>query len=79
MIYWQPWRPETGQRVRTRISGECPKQYIWHGNAEEGSGLTGKVVGNADGQPEGHPFLVRLDDSPHYGFFAAIELEPLDG
>lgn len=27
-IYWEPWQPQPGQRVRIRLSGECQAQFI---------------------------------------------------
>lgn len=88
---WEPWTPAVGERVRIRISPECPGRrsallpdwIIQH--AEDESGQVGRIV-------EMLPPLVPLDGDSHpYGVehtnfagmrvvkrFAAVELEPME-
>jgi len=84
-MYWEPWKPEVGQRVRILARPECRYCEGEEGVAEVGvtgvvsevtppEGL-GIVIGDA-----GHCYWVDFDD-PEVGcglsHFAAIELEPI--
>ena len=69
---WGPWVPELGQRVRIRLSAECPllraapgqkeTRTAWHSHSEDG--MTGTVVKPTPGvwmprmDLEGHRYLV---------------------
>jgi hypothetical protein len=78
-VRWKPWAPAIGQRVRIRLSAECPllraapgekeTRTAWHSHAEEG-----------------HQYLVDFyPDALHFEgcisfcalYFAAPELEIL--
>jgi hypothetical protein len=69
---WGPWAPEFGQRVRIRLSAECPllrapvgvkeNRTAWHSHSEDG--MTGIVVKPTPGvwmprmDLDGHQYLV---------------------
>ena len=93
-IYWEPWAPVVGQRVRMRLSGECdhaPVELL-HGKL----GTVVKVIEQnglihyrdvAPGDPlfgticvKGHRFVVEPDlaSEGNHIFLAAAELESLD-
>lgn len=80
--YWEPWKPEVGQRVRVRLSGECnfkgePASACeeFGGHWAETNGHVGKVV-EIDGSDilseQGHRYLVhfprlfRLPSGEHF-------------
>lgn len=76
---YEPWAPELGQRVRLRISPECPSNYgASHLNGR--SGTVVDVVTNdfllARGITHGHRFEVKVDGSG-WSIYTASELEPL--
>ena len=74
-VRWEPWTPEIGQRVRIRLSAECPRlraepghketRTAWHSHSEDG--MTGRVVAPTPGvwmprmDIDGHPYLVDFD------------------
>lgn len=75
---WEPWVPEVGQRVRIRLSAECPFNF----GAPHLAGRTGTVVDAVTnerllelGHTHGHRFEVKIDG---YGWsiYTASELEP---
>lgn len=73
----QSWTPERRQRVITRINPECRQQYVWHGSFESGSGMYGTVIGGGFNCPDGHPYVVLLDDAPEAVIWlSADEMEP---
>ena len=69
---WEPWTPQIGQRVKIRLSAECPllraapgqkeTLTVWHSHSEDG--MIGRVVKPTPGvwMPRmdlpGHPWLV---------------------
>jgi hypothetical protein len=73
-VRWEPWAPEIGQRVKIRLSAECPllraapgekeTKTAWHSHSEDG--MVGTVVRPTPGvwMPRmdlpGHPYLVDL-------------------
>jgi hypothetical protein len=86
---WEPGRFEVGQRVRIRISAECP----WSERAKTHDIRLDGVVGTIDHRPsyenDHHGWGVKLDAVPRWwkrrgrptwvvGFYAASELIPLD-
>ena len=88
---WETWTPTIGQRVRIAISPECPYEAGWTHFSFE-SGLVGEIV-NIDDEPgePGHVYWVQFDQEitnlpERYsssgvlvgGYYAAIELEPLE-
>ena len=65
---WEPWTPEFGQRVKIRLSAECPllraapgeKETLtaWHSHSEDG--MTGRVV-----KPTPGVWMPRMDLPAH--------------
>lgn len=83
--YWEPWTPEIGQRVRTKISPECPQQMKCHGRHPEGSGHTGTVRCIDTNRTDGHIYCIATPEVAPDGYewlaytnFAAAELEPVE-
>ena len=92
-LFWQPWRPQFGQRVRLRLSGECER--VWPccnaedkvvGHPEVVGGATGTVtfcpahINCASKYPD-HPYLVRLDQTvmcPHGQAIVAAHFAALE-
>lgn len=76
-VFWEPWRPQVGQRVRIRASSECPTQEI----SPLPDGATG-VVSEIEPGRAGHRYVVLLDVRDAYRgsspCCAAIELEPAE-
>lgn len=64
---WEPWQPEVGQRVRIRLSGECPIEYR---HAEAGYDRIRKVI-----EPVGH----NPDESGRVGTVSAVQREERGG
>jgi hypothetical protein len=86
--YWEPWQPRLGDRVRVRLSAECRAPWADEGHDPRYDGLSGTVAHFPwSSDWPGHPYTVRFDvtlptENPYEvlvgGYFAAIELEPLD-
>ena len=88
-VYWEPWTPAVGDRVRVRLSAECP--VTWTHDAPELDGVTGWVRETGPLHHfAGHEYYVEFDRrvpcrrgpkrlaDVYYGcVFAAIELEPI--
>lgn len=73
-----PWEPKVGDRVRVRLSHECPGRYwldsgdmhIEHNNED---GAVGFIV-RTDETFIGHPYYVgNVNGARHY---ALVEIEP---
>ncbi len=74
---WEPWTPQVGQRVRIKLSTECPQFF---GNDFDGAiGTVVDAVTNeyliSHGYTHGHRFEVGIDGGPKR-IYAAAELEP---
>lgn len=70
--FWEPWQPAIGQRVRVRLSGECPaereNEMPRHliGHEPHVNGVTGIVTEpNECGCWNGHRFRVSFDVVQH--------------
>ena len=90
-VYWEPWTPAVGDRVRVRLSAECP--VTWTHDAPELDGAPGyvrNIFPAHEWQGQGHNYYVAFDPPVHYPHgpkriimpyfgcvFAAIELEPI--
>lgn len=88
------WTPpvqtfKVGDRVRIRLSGECPRmgtwseqrETHWYGHHSEHDGHIGKV-NSVHVDDYGHPYFVECEAGRHAdddfgGFYEAVELEPL--
>ena len=88
---WEPWKPTVGQRVKVKVSPECPCWQVR--SAVQGKELTGTYV---DWVPpparewahwhHSHNLCVQFDSPILFesgahlvaAWFAAIELEPID-
>ena len=78
--FWEPYRFEVGQRVRTRVSPECPSEWCRAHGDKDGTVMMTDILG--DLPSDGHRFfvgIVQREDGAwtEAGWFAAIELEPL--
>lgn len=65
MQYWEAWQPEVGQRVRVRLSGECPFMRCLHDtpglDGSEGDVESITVMAGRDGITfKGHRVYVRF-------------------
>jgi len=91
--YYEPWKPEVGQRVQLCPSFECEWQGMPGSDAKRSEvehstpltrGMTGTVHAVRTGSPEercGHYYLVHLDtpaDRWCCFLLAAMELAPID-
>ena len=90
-VYWEPWAPAVGDRVRVRLSAECRlTSWLHEPELDALAGYVETVWPESVGLP-GHRFYVRFHPpiynhrgwepggSPelHGTTFAAIELEPI--
>ena len=68
-VSWRPWTPAIGQKVRIRLSGECPllraepgekeTKTAWHSHSEDG--LLGTVI-----RPTPGVWMPRMDLPGHH-------------
>ena len=81
---WEPWTLIVGQRVRIRLSPECPYHPIAHIEDGRSGEITGIVCGGSLVErwlvSKNHQYWVAFDEPGDYisGTFAACELELLD-
>jgi hypothetical protein len=90
---WEPpgmYRPKVGDRVRIRLSAECPEadqsRPVMYGHEAWTDGAVGIVRRRDQTWPnDDHPYLVQLPHEdrggryiPLTGYYAAVELVPLD-
>lgn len=87
-VFWEPWLPKIGDRVRIRISAECQTRWCRQDNhITDGEVAVVLMSGNdlaelAGGQQttDGHAYMAGIPaDEGRYrcGWYAAIELEPV--
>jgi hypothetical protein len=68
LVFWEPWQPEVGARVRVRYPGECNVDWgsvgdrlgEYPGHPEEFDGVTGRVF-QIDPHYGAHKYAVLFD------------------
>jgi hypothetical protein len=70
--YWTPYQPKVGDRVRVRVSPECPAAVDMAGDLGAGTILSF----DPDPSTPGHHWIVQMDDNSWPGTLAATEMVP---